>query len=398
MIRSGHLESFCFASDPCYIVQLCGTSDPTILRATTPSALLRQALTPSLTEMTGAGTKARTMQRVIEMTLAYMEGAETCKPEERVTLYRGFGRQPIYRPKGSQDPGFMLNNVWFEANITDILALQSTVGFTKRTVTLAADGGLPSLSGDDIGNVMFDNSKLLTNFNPQAFSWKDLLFKYDWDQLSVNHSQGEGDPDVLISTTLLSEVARRFGPGYLTLSVCPERTAFVTKTSENFGELEVYLPLFILPEEIVSIDGLECGQLPGDDDGEAAQECFKKATGTPFVHHPASLSSPTLLYRQCFMNFGTLAETSESDLLTTRYSKNLKAFYKILAASNSSRDFRSKLVSELQAQCKPDCALGKKIMKRLKADLAANVELSWTSEELAPSLAELQSFVASTCQ
>lgn len=355
--------------------------------------LFRDALTPSISEMEQRGEKTHEMLRVVLMTLEYLEGKNICKPEERVTLYRGFGRHPIYRPKNSKAPGFMFNNVWMQNTISEILTLQKTIGFEKRVVTPDKSDGMPTITGDDIGNVIFDNSHLLKNLDLKSVDWKSDLFDYDWYSLSTNHSFGEADPDVLISLTVLPEIARRFGPGYLTLSLCPERAQFLVRT-DNYTEFEMYVPFFILPEEIARIDGIECGQLK-DDEGKASKRCFKKTTGKEFADFTTQINELTKIYRQCFVNFGTLAEAAMGNLLADRYALGGEdTFYKVLSGSKDNLEFRSQLLPALKAACRPDCKLAKSIKLQLESKIAEGAELVFAPEEIKSGLKALNDSIA----
>lgn len=194
---------------------------------------------------------------------------------------------------------------------------------------------------------------------------------------------------MLISTSVESLVADRFGPGFLTLSVCPERALLTTQNGENFGELEAYVPLFILPEEIVRVDGKECGQIEDED-------LRKKCHTTPFVDTAPPASPYTALYRQCFENLGTATE-ARGDALAARYGKISEAFYKKVDETTSVDALRV-AIGTMTGVCAPDCDLAK---KAVTTETAAIAKLAATDPELGARKTELEQLtrkVATDCK
>ncbi|MGE0173931.1 MAG: hypothetical protein AB7T49_14135 [Oligoflexales bacterium] len=306
------------------------------------------------------GTEARLMHRVVKDTISYLRGTTTCRDEERIILYRGFGRQPIFGAQASQGKGFMLNNVWMDAVISEIKNLRTSgaVQYDDRTVQWQPGMAKPNISGDYLGQIIFNNKDKLA-FSLAEQDWKRLLEKYNFDDLARTHTAGE-DPTILLSGSLVPEVANHFGPGVLKLAVCPQRALPVRMAGDDFYEFEVYIPFFILPEEIVSVDGFECGELK---DGEQRKSCYNKT----YSDTDQVFNDNTKTYRQCMLNFEDGSYKQSVLALQIRYSYEiLDKFYGQLLKTPSWEEFMP-FVKNL---CLPSCDTETLVSKGLKEALA----------------------------
>jgi hypothetical protein len=309
------------------------------------------------------GYEAKLMHRVVADTLSYLRGTTTCSDEERITLYRGYGRQPFFGSEARDGKGFMLNNIWMEALINEAKQLKAsgTMVYEDRAVTWQEGMSKPNLTGDYLGQVIYDNRDKLA-FALPAQDWKDLFDDYNFDNVARTHTAGE-DPTILISGSLLPEVGDHFGPGVLKLAVCPQRALPVRMTSEDFYEMEVYIPFFILPEEIVDLQGFECGQLKDQDQRKGCFGNYSDADPT--------YNENTKILRSCLLNFDVGAPKFSRLPLEMRYTYEiLDKYYSNLLAAPSYKEFMP-VIGDL---CKPSCETSELVTKYLKESIEKGLE------------------------
>lgn len=167
---------------------------------------------------------ARTLTAILNATAkAFRNGAHSlCRPEERLTFYRGTGR--VARARTNRPLELALG------------------GRTARSVTelFQAFSMAVKYQGNDLSAV-----------HPLSFT--ALTGRHSGDVNSTN--------SVFVSVSASPDVAAQFGSNILEVSLCPDRA--VSTTTQFWGEAE-FLPIIaLLPEEIVSIKArTEAADLP----------------------------------------------------------------------------------------------------------------------------------------
>lgn len=266
---------------------------------------------------------------IFQMTADYLMANQSCLDSKKVRLYRGIGGQPVIRPAGAKN------------------GLQ-VFGELNKQIYMS----FPNLAqGEDIGVLTYDQLESLS-LDLSEIDWK-LLFGigrkpnyYDdeeilgqWTYLASAHSlNSKGSP--LISTSLLSTVGDQYGPPVLVLDVCPERLYPAMMEFDIFGtfwESEMYIPFFILPEEVVRIEGLDC----------FFQKQREPEHVCPDIVDRDEVSERTKNFRRIFLNFGYRFERifmseliaydespSAGRELRGTYETNKNKFYKELDESN----------------------------------------------------------------
>ncbi len=318
-------------------------------------SILETALAPHFAKMNlKSSIESKRLERVLRFTISYLQADTVCEPSQRIKLYRGVGRQPFIGENKRKFSGFMVNNLWLGDLIKDTLKSREKAGRPLKPWKVqweGQSGRLPQLSGDYIGKEIFESRDLLS-FDVKSMDWENNLSEYSFGGITSTQSAGEAST-ILISTSVSASVAAEFAPSFLTLTVCPERAMLVDYFAEDFNEWEVYLPLFILPEEIALMEAVECGQI---EDPDTAKKCH----GKPFESNKTELNKLSSLVRNCIGNFGTEAERQFTNLVQNRFEQSIHPkFYQILTDSDSLESFRANL-SQLSNICKPDCAIAKK--------------------------------------
>jgi hypothetical protein len=270
---------------------------------------------------------------IFQLTADYLIADQTCEASKKVRLYRGIGTQPVIRPAGSNS------------------GLQVFGEINKQIYS-----SFPNLpQGADIGVMAYDQmDNLRVDLN--AIDW-NLLFGigrkplvYDdeeiqgrWTHLASAHTtDSKGSP--LISTSLLSTVGDQYGPPVLVLDMCPERIFPAMMIFDVFGtfwESELYVPFFILPEEVVRIEGLPC----------FFERQRNPSHVCPDIVDRDPVGERTRNFRKIFLNFGYRFERifmselisfedspSAGRELRKPYAKNKDEFYETLDQSNYALD------------------------------------------------------------
>lgn len=305
--------------------------------------------------------------KVLSWTADYLKGTG-CAQEDKIRLYRGFGTIPIYGPD-ARGKGVILPTPW-SALVDGNL---KSAGILFQPATLKAPtgpDGYPSLQGELRGDIAFRNrDKLSAPAFPESlfrsgfgidipmekkdgfegsrcFSCIDLKAGIPMNmgllRLMVNHAVSSTN-SLLISTTASSGLAAEFGPAYLTLDVCPQRAIYNVQSMWP-TEQEFLMPLFILPEEIVSADGFSCSFL-GTDKIEGHPSCMaeraEKRYG--FDQFPANSLSATV--RECLANTTFMVDNSYEMM-----SRLTASYYSILTSPVE------KMASQLRtAMSPPQC-------------------------------------------
>jgi hypothetical protein len=210
-----------------------------------------------------------------------------------------------------------------------------------------------------------------------------VVADFDWYHISAGHTNDtEGSP--LISTTLNPQIANTFGWTYLTLDVCPER-ALLLSHSQYLGEMEVYVPFFLLPEEITHVSGFECGvtkSIANEDQKKAADAiCRKESSSFQLkAHELQNQSALTKLYWQIYAHREKdkklIQDALDSDstppftVSESSLDASWERFYDIFLKSPKNSDIRKALRNEGLGEIK-DCASRRKAFERFLSDAKA---------------------------
>lgn len=169
-------------------------------------------------------------QESFQLSIDYLKENKTCPADQKIRLYRGIGEQQIVQ-RGSKAlvPWSILTykaaveNQPIPAGKKAEHSEDVFIDLTQKTVT------------DKVTNV------------PKGFRWNEVAW---------SHSGKGSKGSAIISTSMEWSVSKRFAKPYLlVMDICPERALalFNSETIGTFPEAEVYVPLFVLPEEIVKI-------------------------------------------------------------------------------------------------------------------------------------------------
>lgn len=247
-------------------------------------------------------------QTLIGYTLDYLESGKTCEPSQKIRLHRGIGggSQPVIRDKADAKTGvhvfkavtdairkqlgdgekvgpFGINGVQAFESIAAGKSLRMRVDTDKREAeamnrsiarTSRVSGDLKSPNEQKRLKAIQAVDDLTTKIRGADLGWSYYFgfertvldpttnarseIRLDLDKLTLDHTLGAewndsaGSPFSPLISTTLSTALDLWGPKYLVLDVCPERAAFV-RHFDFLDEEEVYVPLFLLPEEIVDI-------------------------------------------------------------------------------------------------------------------------------------------------
>jgi hypothetical protein len=370
-------------------------SDPETSKRKAAGEILEKSLKPHIEQIRKLKTAdSAVLANVLEWTVEYAKGEKTCEPNEKITLYRGFGRHPFFgrrnpTPKAGEY-GYMLNGTWLGEVISDVNARrkEGKLAFTDRKAGKDPVSGKYSLSGDDIGSVIYSNRGLLENFDIEKQNWRELTWEYSWSELTSVHTTGETST-ILISTSVNASVANHFGPGFLTLSVCPQRAMLVNQLGDDFAEYEVYLPLIIFPEEIVKVEGEICGHL----EDEEKKLCY----GRKFAADKTSLAELSQAYHDCLMNRDIGLRTYSVKPVEDRYRDRINpVFYRLVGESSSSKDFLAKM-PQIKTLCKPDCKVMREVRERILKAVAAFPRGPEAQKEANDAIKRADEFLGQNC-
>ena len=200
----------------------------------------------------------------------------------------------------------------------------------------------------------------LGNVNLSLTSFLDLpstMGSRPIDNVALSHTvTSKSSP--FHSTTLLESIAVRFaGAGkskvrYIALDICPQRAFPVSNSSAliTFNEAEVYVPLFLLPEEIVGV--VDCSA------SQDASSCRVVAGNVT----PAAKGSGTSAFRACYFNYDTPYENERAVLFKwtpPHYQKNVFPQFvstmSKLSGANAVSDYEKFLNGLEKGSCASSC-------------------------------------------
>lgn len=188
---------------------------------------------PKVPHDSGSQKQFQITKNIFQMTADYLKSDKTCAPEEKVRLYRGVAKNQLY-----QDQQKNWLSTWSSWNYNFVMNGQAIPAEKMETHR-----------ADPISDLQFKtvDQKTCTNCT-KNFIWNEIT---NW------HAETGSDTSPLLSTSLEWSIAKKFANPYLiVMDVCIDRAAAVFNGTQNFAkfhELEVYLPLMALPEEIVSV-------------------------------------------------------------------------------------------------------------------------------------------------
>ena len=264
--------------------------------------------------------------KVLSLTSQYLQKSTGCTQAQKIRLYRGHGFAAALQP-GTQIIETQLSNAWFQADKKPLNMLPWKKWFAEMRSFITPEGG--------------DT---------------DIDLQYRFDRLAVAHTL-DSKSSALLSTTVSRKVAEGFGTKQFVLDVCPERV-FPVLDTRYLSEFEYYMPLFILPEEIVA----------DVNKGESL---------------PPSVSAPSTLGERvwsCFANLGTnleVARVSEEateiresggddnsgDIpYTQRYKTVRNKIYEGVLASTDFAAWRTDF-ARITEQCAVDCKLAQNTLE-----------------------------------
>lgn len=276
-------------------------------------------------------------KKIFGFTVEYMksDASAMCPADRKVRVYRGYGAQLLLHPQGAPDQRFHLFGDWGYAIAKEL----------ESSLASAPDPGeLAFQSAGSLGTSSFDKLDFATLLGKRQYararSEQDLI-NLSWSSLASTHTvTSRGSP--LISTALKTDAANDFGPGFIVADLCPER-AIPLESTFAFGETEVYVPLFLLPEEIVRVEGADCG-LSIKRTGAKRDSCFN---GELADRDPKTALSRAMT--SCYVNFGYKAEYKRyspgRQIVENRFFDTQTAMKQPIASSNRLSEVRSRALA-----------------------------------------------------
>lgn len=325
-------------------------------------SIFKEGLYPSVPSEVDKYTKEGQlrMRRILNLTIEYLKSGTQCTAAQRIRAYRGLGSQNIViHPKGKEKQGVHLFTNWNSLLMDDL-----------------GKGNFGSRS--PIGVRIFDQSDqakkgAIENLDwPYFFGMKRLIARtrdpndfinFNWDNLAATHSIVSTDSP-LISLALQPDVSNDFRPGFIVADICPER-ALPLESPFAFGETEIYVPLFILPEEIVRVEGLECG-LEIQNGRSNRERCFPK----PLTDKdPESKASQGM--RNCYINFGYPIEYKHwgaRNAVQGRYTDAILPGLRSIFEKENIAQVRSEH-SKAMEKCSPSCKVAQLVLDDARDEL-----------------------------
>lgn len=322
-------------------------------------------------------------KRIFQLTANYLKSSNLCRSEEKIRVYRGIGEQPVLRRTGSK-----MGAAYFGG-------LQNAIVEGLVKASLLSKSRIPLNELQDSGELAFENFNAISadinwdqlpvfikNEQTQVFSrqlvdWK-MIFGFGrkaldgknvdgkWSDIAKTHSLTAPETP-LISVSLDAESAMMFGPSLLVLDVCPERLMPSVIDRErsrvNFYETEFYLPITILPEEVVNIEGIECrNQLRKNNNGSelCKKGAFKIQSETKRTENADKFwklfynfnHSFERMYVHIATQFGGSPELYLSWPASLSGERIQKFYAQLTNSSGTIEDWRSQITS---MSIKPDC-------------------------------------------
>lgn len=292
-------------------------------------------------------------QRILNLTIEYLKSGTQCDPSQRIRAYRGLGSQNVlFHPQGHPEQGVHVFTNW-----SNLLTGEIKGGIFGGNA-LPGVRVFQGLEGANKSAIDQIDWSLFFGMGRQVARSRDPnnFIEFNWENLTMAHSVTSGQSP-LISFALKSDVSDGFGPGFLVADICPERV-LPLENNFAFGETEIYVPLFVLPEEIVRVEGLQCGL--DIQNGKAKREnCYPQPLTDSTPISPATQSM-----RECYINFGHPVEYkpwSERQAVASRYFvEKHDLLKKIFDAQNISQARQTQ--TQVLQQCAPSCSIAQSVV------------------------------------
>lgn len=171
-------------------------------------------------------------RNVMQMTIDYMKSSQMCPAAQKVRLFRGMRDDQLLKRNGKS------------------LSVWSTYTYRFIVEGKAIPANRQEFNKED----PFEDLNYKTLKNKYSFG-DNTQVDFRWPNLTEAHSGVESNVSSLISTSLEASISQDFArPKLVVLDVCPERAyAIYSAGAATFPEAEVYLPLFVFPEEVVAV-------------------------------------------------------------------------------------------------------------------------------------------------
>jgi hypothetical protein len=257
-------------------------------------------------------------QKALFFTAQYLKYGQECLSKEKITVFRGHNRP------------------YLKSNLNGLFDVVYAPVWRNKAIRVAEQPWKDWI-WETVKNTSA-NEQSSENLATPKGKWSDII--------NVQNSS----ESFLLNVTLSPELASKKGNFTAKLEVCPERI-WPAYGSKKLSELEFYMPLFILPEEIVS----------------------DSSSNNSEKYSPGSLSNYTPQIERCYANLGLAAdfsklknsnETSEENKHFTRYNRVSSSFYQAMNLANNSKAWRD-WYPNLEQICEVDCALAKDNLKGL---------------------------------
>lgn len=300
-------------------------------------------------------------RRIINLTVEYLKSGTQCDKSQRIRAYRGLGSQNVFfHPPGHPEQGVHVFTDW-----SKLLTGEVSSGLFGGNVL----PGVRVFQGlDNVKKSAVDQIDWATFFGMErqiarARNPNDFI-NFGWENLASSHSVSSNQSP-LISLALKADVSDGFGPGFLVAEICPER-ALPLDNSFAFGETEIYVPLFVLPEEIVRVEGLECG-LKIQNGRATRKDCFPQPLTDNVPISPAAQNM-----RDCYINFGHPIEYrpwGAREPVAARYFGGTQNLLKRIFDAQTISQARQ-LQSQALSQCAPSCQVAQQVVDQAKERLS----------------------------
>jgi hypothetical protein len=331
------------------------------------------------------------MRRILDLTVEYLKSGKQCSPSQRIRVYRGLGSQNVMiHSKGQEKQGVHIFTDWNNLLVGEVgggkFGNQSPVGV--RVFDKLAEVKKSAIENLDWAYFFGMKRQVARSRDPNDF------INFSWEQLASTHSISSVDSP-LISVALQSDVSNGFGPGFIVADICPER-ALPLESHFAFGETEVYVPLFILPEEVVRVEGLECGV--DIQNGRSRRErCFPKP-----LTDKDPVSEATQGMKNCYINFGQPIEYKPGVPRTPvvgRYTGEVQANLKSIFEHSEISQVRQAHAKVLNL-CSPSCQVSQSVVDSARKSLGYPPSNEASKKEhkiLEDSLKDYLSFLKGKC-
>ena len=267
--------------------------------------------------------------KIFKLTAEYLQKSAGCTQAQKVRLYRGHGFNAERQADGKTFQT-QLSNAWYSAKKTS----PKTLTDLPWKNWLAADREFVTPEGGD------------TLIQPD----------YRFDQLAIAHTI-DSKTSALVSTTTSKNVAKQFGTEMFVLDVCPERT-FPVMDLRYMSEFEFYVPLFLLPEEIVA-DVPHTFPIPST---VPAQSALTSQMWTCFANTGTEVDISAIKIEESTVRESGGDDTQAGLSYVQRYKKTRDSVYKALTSTKDFAAWRADFAG-IASKCTIDCALADATLK-----------------------------------